>query len=147
MRPKRQTFHAISRQLCYSQAVGFKGIFPTSFHFGGRNTHSIRFTVRRRTEKNRSVRKTGQLNPPRFARLHGLHPCTYSRFRGSRFPRNRFSNKKADRLKAYLLFWCGKRDLNPYGVNHTPLKRARLPVPPLSLTDERYYITIRRKCQ
>ena len=28
--------------------------------------------------------------------------------------------------------WCGKRDLNPYGVNHTPLKRARLPVPPLS---------------
>ncbi len=26
---------------------------------------------------------------------------------------------------------CGKRDLNPYGVNHTPLKRARLPVPPL----------------
>ena len=32
----------------------------------------------------------------------------------------------------HLLFvWCGKRDLNPYGVNHTPLKRARLPVPPL----------------
>ncbi len=30
------------------------------------------------------------------------------------------------------LFWCEKRDLNPYGVNHTPLKRARLPVPPLS---------------
>ncbi len=29
------------------------------------------------------------------------------------------------------LFWCGKRELNPYGVNHTPLKRARLPVPPL----------------
>ncbi len=29
-------------------------------------------------------------------------------------------------------FWCEKRDLNPYGVNHTPLKRARLPVPPLS---------------
>ena len=28
--------------------------------------------------------------------------------------------------------WCEKRDLNPYGVNHTPLKRARLPVPPLS---------------
>ena len=23
--------------------------------------------------------------------------------------------------------------MNPYGVNHTPLKRARLPVPPLSL--------------
>ena len=28
--------------------------------------------------------------------------------------------------------WCEKRDLNPYGKNHTPLKRARLPVPPLS---------------
>ena len=28
--------------------------------------------------------------------------------------------------------FCEKRDLNPYGVNHTPLKRARLPVPPLS---------------
>ena len=32
-----------------------------------------------------------------------------------------------------ILIWCEKRDLNPYGVNHTPLKRARLPVPPLSL--------------
>ena len=31
--------------------------------------------------------------------------------------------------------WCEKRDLNPYGVNHTPLKRARLPVPPLSRVD------------
>ena len=31
-----------------------------------------------------------------------------------------------------FLRWCEKRDLNPYGVNHTPLKRARLPVPPLS---------------
>ena len=29
-------------------------------------------------------------------------------------------------------FWCGRRDLNPYSVNYTPLKRARLPVPPLS---------------
>ena len=33
---------------------------------------------------------------------------------------------------ASAFFWCEKRDLNPYGVNHTPLKRARLPVPPLS---------------
>ena len=41
-------------------------------------------------------------------------------------------------------FWCEKRDLNPYGVNHTPLKRARLPVPPLShlrrsVSDVYYY--------
>ena len=39
---------------------------------------------------------------------------------------------KKSRIKMIRLFWCGKRDLNPYGVNHTPLKRARLPVPPLS---------------
>ena len=30
-----------------------------------------------------------------------------------------------------LFVWCGKRDLNPYSVNYTPLKRARLPIPPL----------------
>ena len=27
--------------------------------------------------------------------------------------------------------------MNPYGVNHTPLKRARLPVPPLSHIEHR----------
>ncbi len=26
--------------------------------------------------------------------------------------------------------WCREGDLNPHGVTHTPLKRARLPVPP-----------------
>jgi|GEM_PF-1581837 hypothetical protein len=30
----------------------------------------------------------------------------------------------------YIKKWCPGRDLNSYGVNHTPLKRARLPVPP-----------------
>ena len=39
--------------------------------------------------------------------------------------------KKEGTLLRAFFFWCGKRDLNPYGVNHTPLKRARLPVPPL----------------
>ncbi len=39
------------------------------------------------------------------------------------------------RLDVLCCLWCEKRDLNPYGVNHTPLKRARLPVPPLSLAD------------
>ena len=29
--------------------------------------------------------------------------------------------------------WCERRDLNPYVLLHTPLKRARLPIPPLSL--------------
>ena len=31
-------------------------------------------------------------------------------------------------------FWCGRRDLNPYVGIHTPLKRARLPIPPLPRT-------------
>ena len=39
---------------------------------------------------------------------------------------------KSPRLLPWAFCWCEKRDLNPYGVNHTPLKRARLPVPPLS---------------
>ena len=30
-----------------------------------------------------------------------------------------------------LFCWCGRRELNPYDSHHTPLKRARLPVPPL----------------
>ena len=30
------------------------------------------------------------------------------------------------------LFWCEGRDLNSQGKNHTPLKRARLPIPPPS---------------
>ena len=43
------------------------------------------------------------------------------------------SKKAKKEIRAFLLGsqLCGKRDLNPYGVNHTPLKRARLPVPPL----------------
>ena len=38
------------------------------------------------------------------------------------------------RFNADSVCWCEKRDLNPYGIHHTPLKRARLPVPPLSHT-------------
>ena len=41
-------------------------------------------------------------------------------------------------------FWCGRRDLNPYSVNHTPLKRARLPVPPLPHIKHLYFVTRRR---
>ena len=26
--------------------------------------------------------------------------------------------------------WCRRRDLNPHGFPHTPLKRARIPIPP-----------------
>ena len=42
--------------------------------------------------------------------------------------KNANDKEKTDSSESVL---CGKRDLNPYGVNHTPLKRARLPVPPL----------------
>ena len=52
------------------------------------------------------------------------------------------------------MLWCERRDLNPYGVNHTPLKRARLPVPPLSHIQFvavplrlRYYIKTFLVCQ
>ena len=41
-------------------------------------------------------------------------------------------------------FWCGRRDLNPYSVNHTPLKRARLPVPPLPHIKHLCFVTRRR---
>ena len=41
---------------------------------------------------------------------------------------------KKSRIKMIRLFWCGRRDLNPYVGIHTPLKRARLPIPPLPRT-------------
>src|SRR5439155_24351018 len=34
-------------------------------------------------------------------------------------------------LGAPHLHWCRRGDSNPHGLPHTPLKRARLPVPPL----------------
>ena len=34
------------------------------------------------------------------------------------------------RPKPPFYFWCGRRDLNPYSVKNTPLKRARMPIPP-----------------
>ena len=49
------------------------------------------------------------------------------------------------------LFWCGKWDLNPYVVRHTPLKRACLPIPALphiKLSGKlHYYITRKGSCQ
>jgi len=30
-----------------------------------------------------------------------------------------------------LILWCGRWDLNPYVIQHTPLKRACLPIPAL----------------
>ncbi len=34
-------------------------------------------------------------------------------------------------LPLMLKKWCRRRDSNPHGLLHTPLKRACLPVPPL----------------
>ena len=36
----------------------------------------------------------------------------------------------------YLGNWCRRGDSNPHELPHTPLKRARLPVPPLRLVQE-----------
>ena len=41
-------------------------------------------------------------------------------------------HKNKDSNFCYCLGWCERRDLNPYESPHTPLKRARLPIPPLS---------------
>ena len=57
-----------------------------------------------------------------------------------RLPHKEISRRKIP--SAY--FWCGRRDLNPYSVNHTPLKRARLPVPPLPHIKHLCFITRRR---
>ena len=57
-------------------------------------------------------------SPGLFFNTHPSSPCIYTRNKGT--------IQKDD-----AFVWCGRRDLNPYGVIHTPLKRARLPVPPL----------------
>ena len=77
--------------------------------------------------------ETGQLNISRFARLRLCFANAPVLAKASRVCTFRFREKQKADGKFHLPFvWCGKRDLNPYGVNHTPLKRARLPVPPLS---------------
>ena len=42
---------------------------------------------------------------------------------------DRHTRKKAVPFRYSLDYWCEWRDLNPYVVKHTPLKRACLPVP------------------
>ena len=39
--------------------------------------------------------------------------------------------KKKPSAFAELSLWCGRWDLNPYVIQHTPLKRACLPIPAL----------------
>ena len=42
----------------------------------------------------------------------------------------------------YLEYWCRRGDSNPHELPHTPLKRARLPVPPLRRAARPKYIAI-----
>ena len=51
-----------------------------------------------------------------------------------------------------LFLWCGRRDLNPYSFRNTPLKRARMPIPPQPRVwvyegDEGYYTESKWFCQ
>src|SRR5688572_20893276 len=41
------------------------------------------------------------------------------------------AESKSPQMVIWRLARCGRRDLNPHGFLHTPLKRARLPIPPL----------------
>ena len=49
---------------------------------------------------------------------------------GLQFPPYQRPTKKGAQSCTFFC-WCGRRELNPYDSHHTPLKRARLPVPPL----------------
>ena len=46
-----------------------------------------------------------------------------------------------------MLVWCGRRDLNPYSFQNTPLKRARMPIPPRPQRQRDYYIPPFPVCQ
>ena len=57
-----------------------------------------------------------------------------------------FRRKKEKEAK-YLLIMCGRRDLNPYPLLDTPLKRARMPIPPRPQTKHVDYIALYSLCQ
>lgn len=52
------------------------------------------------------------------------------------------SHQKALFEQLYKQSWCEGGDLNPHGIHHTHLKRARLPVPPPSHIDAAYHCMI-----
>jgi len=72
-----------------------------------------------------------------------------------------FADQKRKQKNILLLqdaFWCGRWDLNPYVIQHTPLKRACLPIPALPhmqlmlpkdapVKQRIYYIQIGSLCQ
>src|SRR6266496_1087170 len=43
----------------------------------------------------------------------------------------RFDARRLSKLDIVRKEWCRRGDSNPHGLPHTPLKRARLPIPPL----------------
>ena len=55
--------------------------------------------------------------------------------------------KKATQPFALCCQWCEEGDLNPYGKYHTPLKRARLPVPPPSHVQLSQFLIVAMKQQ
>ena len=52
------------------------------------------------------------------------------------------TKKESERkLRPDSVWWCARRDLNPYVIQHTPLKRACLPVPALALNSTKAIIS------
>ena len=68
-----------------------------------------------------------------------LAPCTLTLLARSSglLPLRQKDKKKSEpisdleNLVRIILVWCGRWDLNPYVIQHTPLKRACLPIPAL----------------
>src|SRR5262245_21911573 len=91
----------------------------------------------------------GRSEPVRDEHLHGL-PYSGRLAQGTEVggisivmgPSWLLKNEAADLLEEKL--WCRRGDSNPHGLPHTPLKRARLPVPPLRRCDAKVYRYRRR---
>ncbi len=74
----------------------------------------------------------------------GRHPCTsaasdvgtWSRsiLTSTKLPHDEKRETGIDPDSLCLLRWCRRRDLNPHGFPHHPLKMACLPIPPLRRT-------------
>ena len=67
----------------------------------------------------------------RFARRRERteSPCRKGRWQASE-PAMRQRKSTSLCIKSWCFIWCGRRDLNPYPVTDTPLKRTRMPIPP-----------------
>ena len=72
---------------------------------------------------------------PRLAVFRVLHVRAIEVIQtiSTRFPRRASQSPSRETNQAAGEGWCRRGDSNPHGLPHTPLKRARLPVPPLRL--------------